>query len=72
MKGRWTEETGFAARLRDLREGRGMSKVDLADACNVSRNTIGNLESGRTEPTWPLVLRLAGALGVLVTDFLPQ
>ena len=64
--------TGFACRLKTLREAAGLTQAQLADRTGYYRFTLAKLEQGVQEPTWPTVLALAAALGVKITDFLPQ
>ncbi len=45
--------------LRDLRAERGLSQADLADAVDVSRQTINAIETERYTPSLPLALALA-------------
>lgn len=54
----------FAALLKHWRGQRGMSQLDLAFAARVSARHISFLETGRSKPTAPMVLRLAQTLGV--------
>jgi transcriptional regulator with XRE-family HTH domain len=61
----------FAARLRELRLGRGMTQVDLAGRASVTPNYVGKLENAGAAPGIDLVERLSAALGVAVTDLLP-
>lgn len=53
----------FAASMVKLaRLKRGMSQRDLARAAGVRPATIAEIESGRRQPSWPLLCRiLAGA-----------
>ncbi|MEN1929965.1 helix-turn-helix transcriptional regulator [Luteimonas sp. MJ250] len=55
--------------IRRLRlERAGMTQQQLADACQVTRQTIIALEAGRYAPSLELAFRLARALGVGVED----
>lgn len=54
-------------RLRIAREYAGYERDELADAIEVSRNTIGNAESGRTRPRKIMLNAWALACGVPVT-----
>jgi transcriptional regulator with XRE-family HTH domain len=54
----------FAGRLKDLREGAGLSQYALAKRSGLSKQALSNLELGAREPTWETVQRLALALGV--------
>lgn len=56
--------TGFAARLRALRERAGLSQAELGHQAGIHPQTITKLEAGVIEPGWPVVLLLARALGV--------
>lgn len=46
-------------RLAELRHERGWTQADLADAVNVSRQTIISIERGRFDPSLPLAFDLA-------------
>src|SRR5260370_26026160 len=56
-------------RWKDLRELKGWSQRQLADAAGMSAPGIADLEQGRREPAWRTVLALAEALGVDCTAF---
>ncbi len=45
--------------LPQLRAERGMTQGDLADALNVSRQTVNALETGRYDPSLPLAFAIA-------------
>ena len=53
---------GFAVRLREWRERRGLSQLALALAADVSQRHVSFLELGRSTPSREMVLRLAAAL----------
>ena len=46
-------------RLEDLRKQRGIKQEDLANALEVSRQTIGSLENGRYNPSIILAFKIA-------------
>lgn len=52
----------FGDVLREWRQVRRMSQLDLALAADVSARHVSFLESGRAEPSRAMTLRLAGAL----------
>jgi transcriptional regulator with XRE-family HTH domain len=54
----------FGARLRTVREQKGMSVSALALAAKVSRVHIHELQFDRTKPSLDMALRIARALGV--------
>jgi transcriptional regulator with XRE-family HTH domain len=62
--------TGFGRRLRELRDGRALSRRELAEAAGCHPMTLAKMELGTREPGWPLVLALAKALGLTPNDFL--
>jgi putative transcriptional regulator len=45
--------------VRELRTARELSQGELAEAVNVSRQTINSIEKGRYVPSLPLALTLA-------------
>lgn len=59
----------FGPRLRALRTQAGLTVSALAIASGLHRTYIHALESGAKAPSWDVVLRLAGALGVGVEAF---
>lgn len=69
-QGGWPS-TGFRDILKRLRLERAWSQDHLAMLAGCHKQTISNLERGKQEPVWPLVLALAEALGVEVTAFKP-
>jgi putative transcriptional regulator len=46
-------------RLKVLRAERDWSQSDLADALDVSRQTINALETGKYDPSLPLAFKIA-------------
>ena len=56
--------TSFGSRLRWWRVHRGRSQLDLAGAAGTTQRHVSFLESGRTQPSREMVLRLAAALDV--------
>ena len=55
-------------RLRELRAGRGLSQAELAQAMQVSRQTINAIETERYTPSLPLALALARYFGMTVEE----
>src|SRR5260370_17363065 len=62
--------TGFATRLRQLREGAGLTQAQLAEQAGLHLHGLTKLEQGDREPGWSTVLALAEALGVECTAFI--
>ena len=50
--------------LRDIREGKFISQVDLAKLSGVTPATISRIESGKHKPRFVTIRKLAKALGV--------
>jgi putative transcriptional regulator len=46
-------------RLKVLRAERNWSQADLAEALDVSRQTVNALETGKYDPSLPLAFKLA-------------
>jgi transcriptional regulator with XRE-family HTH domain len=59
-----TREHGFAARLREWRQRRGWSQLDLAARADISQRHLSFLELGRAAPSRDMVLRLAATLDI--------
>src|SRR5262245_5404023 len=55
--------TGFAARLRQLREAAGLTQAELAERAGLHLHGLTKLEQGYREPAWSTVKALAKALG---------
>jgi len=53
-------------RLRELRKARGLSQAELADAVEVTRQTINAVEADKYDPSLPLAYKLATYFGVPV------
>ena len=58
------KDTGFAVRLRELREAAGLTQSQLADRAGMHLHGITKLEQGDRAPAWATVLALAEALEV--------
>ena len=55
-------------RLEQLRKQRGISQEELADARQVSRQTVGSLENGRYNPSILLAFKIARYFGMAIED----
>ena len=49
--------------IRTLRSARGWTQADLAEALDVSRQTINALETGKYDPSLPLAFRISYLFG---------
>lgn len=54
----------FGARVREVRQARGLSQEALADRSGQHRTYIGHIERGETSPTLASIVQLAKALEV--------
>jgi transcriptional regulator with XRE-family HTH domain len=57
-----------AARLRQIREHRGMTLTDVATKTGISKSTLSRLETGQRRPTLELLLALAQVYRVPLDD----
>ena len=55
-------------RLEELRKAHGLRQEELADALEVSRQTIGSLENGRYNPSILLAFKIARYFGLTIED----
>ena len=54
--------------LKDVRETRGLTQAQLAEAIGVSRKTINTVENGVYVPSTVIALKLAAALEMTVEE----
>ena len=59
---------GLGNRLRELREAKGLTQAQLADAIGMSRKTVNTVENGVFVPSTIVALKLAAALQCTVED----
>ena len=55
-------------RLEELRKAKGIKQEELAEALEVSRQTIGSLENGRYNPSILLAFKIARYFGLTIED----
>ena len=55
-------------RLEALRKARGIKQEEMAEALEVSRQTIGSLENGRYNPSILLAFKLDRYFGTTIED----
>jgi transcriptional regulator with XRE-family HTH domain len=66
---REAKSVDVAARLRELREGAGISMRALAHRSGLSANALSMIERGRASPSVSTLNKLAEALGISITEF---
>ena len=59
----------FRVRLKELREDMGISQYEFADRLGVAQSTVGGWESGKREPNFDTMQKIANFFGVTV-DYL--
>ena len=59
---------GFTCNLKTYRVLKGMTQGELADIVGVRRETIGNLEKGRYNPSLVLAWNIAKVFGVPIEE----
>ena len=50
--------------IKNLRADRGWSQADLANALDVSRQTVISIERGKYDPSLPLAFKISAAFGL--------
>ncbi|PWA09705.1 transcriptional regulator [Pueribacillus theae] len=55
-------------RIKEYREKKGISQGELADLCNVSRQTINAIENNKYDPSLQLAFNLSKTLGVKIDN----
>ena len=55
-------------RLEEFRKARGIRQEELAEAMEVSRQTIGSLENGRYNPSILLAYKIARYFGMTMEE----
>lgn len=62
----------LAQALRRLRLQRGLSQEAVAHRADISYTTLAKIESGRSNPTWTTVCRVAAALEVTLVELVTE
>ncbi len=55
-------------RLRELRKARGLNQADLAEALEISRQSIIGIEADKYDPSLPMAYRLAAFFDISVEE----
>jgi len=55
-------------KLKIARVQKGLSQQELADLCEVTRQTIGLIEKGKYNPTLNLCIKIANTLNLTLND----
>jgi len=62
--------SNLAANIRELRNARGVTQEQMARISNIPRPTWANLESGSSNPTLSVLVKVANALQVPVEELI--
>ena len=65
-----TKPTKLGSKLKRLRKAHGFTRDVVAAKCGVTRQTIWNLETGRTTPSAHYLQALAKTLGIEPAELL--
>ncbi len=55
-------------RIREIREGKSISQIDLASACNFEKSNMSRIEHGNTSPNIMTLFIISQALEVPLKD----
>lgn len=56
-------------RIRSIRKAHKMTQLDLATKSGMEENAVQRIETGRTNPTFKTLLKIIGALDMVIKDF---
>lgn len=59
-------QKAFGQRLKELRDDKGITQEDLADAAGLFRTYLSRIETGLANPSLTVIHRLSDALGYAV------
>jgi transcriptional regulator with XRE-family HTH domain len=62
----------FASRLRQIRQGKGLSQEELADRAGLHRTYVGSVERGERNISIDNIERLAKALEIDIIELLKE
>jgi transcriptional regulator with XRE-family HTH domain len=68
MAPRTEPQPGLGRAIRQLRNKRGLSQEKLGHLSEIHPTWISHIESGRNNPAWGSVKRIAAALGVPISE----
>lgn len=58
--------------LKHLRTIQNLSQAELSRRSGVSQTYISELEAGKKQPTYPIIKKLAAALGVSIAELIGE
>lgn len=64
-----SELVGLGQALRELRERQGLKQIELATAAGMTESQVSDIERGKNNPGWLLLVRLVtDGLGLTLGD----
>ncbi len=54
----------FISNLKKYRQENNLSQAELAEKCDVTTGTIGNIECGLAKPSFDLIIKISITLGI--------
>lgn len=58
----------LGAAIKELRKRQGLKQIELATAAGMTESQVSDIERGKNNPGWLLLMRLVDGLGVAVSD----
>lgn len=58
----------IGARIREIREAKGVSQQDLASICNFEKANMSRIEAGRTNFTISTLYKISQALNISLSE----
>jgi transcriptional regulator with XRE-family HTH domain len=68
MPAKTPDAAALGRAVRAIRDERGISQMQLAEATGFMQSWVSQVERGRRNPSWNNVARLADGLGVSVSE----
>jgi transcriptional regulator with XRE-family HTH domain len=68
MAPRTEPQPGLGQAIKQLRKDQGLSQEELGHRAEIHPTWISHIESGRNNPAWGSVRRIARALGLTVSE----
>jgi transcriptional regulator with XRE-family HTH domain len=66
------ELTHVIDRIREIRTGKSISQLELANKSDISQSFLASLESGKKQPSVMTILKIAKALEINPGDLFPR
>lgn len=58
----------LGAAIKELRKRQGLKQIELATAAGMTESQISDIERGKNNPGWLLLVRLVGGLELSLSD----